>query len=44
LSIKLKVVALEDGAPGQLIKLRNPASARYLSGRVLDDQTVLISL
>ena len=44
LSIKLKVVALEDGAPGQLIKLRNPASSRFLSGRVVDDQTVLISL
>jgi flagella basal body P-ring formation protein FlgA len=44
LTIKLKVVALEDGAPGQLIKLRNPASSRFLSGRVVDDQTVLISL
>jgi flagella basal body P-ring formation protein FlgA len=38
------VVALEDGAPGQLIKLRNPASSRFLSGRVVDDQTILISL
>jgi flagella basal body P-ring formation protein FlgA len=44
LTIKLKVVALEDGAPGQLIKLRNPASSRFLSGRVVDDQTILISL
>jgi flagella basal body P-ring formation protein FlgA len=44
LTIKLKVVALEDGAPGQLIKLRNPVSSRFLSGRVVDDQTVLISL
>jgi flagella basal body P-ring formation protein FlgA len=44
LSIKLKVVALEDGAPGQFIKLRNPASARFLSGKVVDEQTVLISL
>ena len=44
LSIKLKVVALEDGAPGQLIKLRNPATSRYLSGKVVDEQTVAITL
>lgn len=44
LTIKMKVVALEDGAPGQLIKLRNPSSSRYLTGRVVDDQTISISL
>ena len=44
LSIAAKVEALEDGAPGQVIRARNPVSRRDLSGRVLDGQTILISL
>jgi flagella basal body P-ring formation protein FlgA len=44
LSISTKVEALEDGAPGQLIHARNSVSRRDLSGRVLDSQTILISL
>jgi len=44
LSITTKVEALEDGAPGQMIRARNPVSRRDLSGRVLDGQTILISL
>jgi flagella basal body P-ring formation protein FlgA len=44
LSIRLKVVALEDGAPGQTIRLRNPVSQRNLNGTVLDGQTIAISL
>lgn len=44
LSISTKVVALEDGAPGETIRARNPASSRYMSGKVLDEQTILISL
>ena len=44
LSITTKVEALEDGAPGQTIHARNPASRRNLSGRVLDGQTILVSL
>jgi flagella basal body P-ring formation protein FlgA len=44
LTIKLKVIALEDGAPGQTIKLRNAATSHYLSGKVIDEQTVAISL
>lgn len=44
LSITMKVEALEDGAPGQTIRLRNPASLRNLSGKVLNEQTILISL
>jgi len=44
LSIRMKVVALEDGAPGQYIRLRNPVSQRNLNGTVLDGQTVAISL
>ena len=44
LSITLKVVALEDGAPGQIIQLRNPASQRSLTGKVVDDQNISITL
>ncbi len=44
LTISMKVVALEDGAPGQIIHLRNPVSQRSLNGRVVDDQNVLINL
>jgi flagella basal body P-ring formation protein FlgA len=44
LSISTKVEALEDGAPGEIIRARNPVSSRNLSGKVLDDQTILISL
>ena len=44
LSISTKVEALEDGAPGQMIRARNPVSRRDLNGRVLDGQTILISL
>jgi flagella basal body P-ring formation protein FlgA len=44
LSITMKVEALEDGSPGQTIHFRSPASARNLSGKVLNEQTILISL
>ena len=44
LNVSLKVEALEDGAPGQSIRVRNPISRRDLSGKVLDEQTVLIPL
>ncbi len=44
LSISLKVEALEDGAPGQVIRARNPVTRRDLTGRVLDEQTILIPL
>jgi len=44
LSISTKVQALEDGVPGQTIRARNPISRRELTGRVLDNQTILISL
>jgi flagella basal body P-ring formation protein FlgA len=44
LTITMKVVALEDGAPGQTIHFRNSSSARSLSGKVLNEQTILISL
>lgn len=44
LNIMMKVEVLEDGAPGQIVKIRNPASLRNLSGKVLNDQTIMISL
>jgi flagella basal body P-ring formation protein FlgA len=44
LSIRMKVIALEDGAPGQNIRLRNPVSQKNLNGTVLDGQTIAITL
>jgi len=44
LSVSTKVEVLEDGAPGQTIRARNTVSHRDLSGRVLDAQTIQISL
>ena len=44
LSISTKVEVLEDGAPGQVVRARNPISRRNLSGQVVDSQTILISL
>ncbi|HTV41937.1 MAG TPA: flagellar basal body P-ring formation chaperone FlgA [Candidatus Sulfotelmatobacter sp.] len=44
LNITMKVEALEDGAPGQVIHFRNPASQRSLTGRVLDEHTIQVSL
>jgi len=44
LNISMKVEALEDGAPGDTIRMRNPVTHRDLSGKVLNEQTILISL
>ncbi|HEY1790561.1 MAG TPA: flagellar basal body P-ring formation chaperone FlgA [Verrucomicrobiae bacterium] len=44
LNVSAKVQALEDGAPGQLIRARNVVSQRDLTGKVLDDHTIEISL
>ena len=44
LSIRMKVVALEDGAPGQSIRVRNLNSQHNLNGTVLDGTTIAISL
>jgi flagella basal body P-ring formation protein FlgA len=44
LSVTIKVQALEDGTPGQIIRLRNLQSARDFSGKVLNEKTVLVSL
>jgi flagella basal body P-ring formation protein FlgA len=44
LSIMMKVEVLEDGAPGQIIHARNPVSLHNLSGKVMNEKTILISL
>jgi flagella basal body P-ring formation protein FlgA len=44
LSVSMKVEILEDGAPGQVIRARNPQTRRNISGKVLNEQTILISL
>ena len=44
LTVTMKAQALEDGTPGQIIRLRNLQSARDFSGKVLDEKTVLVSL
>jgi len=44
LSVTMKVQALEDGTPGQIIRLRNLQSARDFSGKVLNEKTILVSL
>jgi flagella basal body P-ring formation protein FlgA len=42
--ISLKVEVLEEGTPGQVVRVRNPQSHRELRGKVLDEQTVAIPL
>jgi flagella basal body P-ring formation protein FlgA len=44
LNIMMKVEVLEDGALGQIVRVRNPVSLRNLSGKVINDQTIAISL
>ena len=42
--ISLKVEVLEEGVPGQIVRVRNPQSHRELRGKVLDEQTIAIPL
>ncbi len=44
LSITVKVEALESGAPGQSVRVRNPITKKEIRGKVRDEQTVLVSL
>lgn len=44
LSIMMKVEVLEDGAPGQIVHARNPVSQHNLSGKVINEKTILITL
>ena len=42
LEVKHPLTALEDGAPGDVIRLRNPKSYKELRGTVVDSETVSI--
>ena len=42
--ISLKVEVLEEGVPGQIVRVRNPQSRRELRGRVQDERTITITL
>lgn len=44
LEVTMKVEVLEDGAPGQTVRARNPDSKREIRGKVLDEQTILVTL
>jgi flagella basal body P-ring formation protein FlgA len=44
LSIAMKVEVLEDGAPGQMVRARNRQTLRDIRGKVLNEQTILVSL
>ena len=44
LTVTLRVEVLEEGAPGQLVRVRNPQSRRELRGKVQDENTILVSL
>jgi flagella basal body P-ring formation protein FlgA len=44
MSISLRVEVLEDGAAGQMVRVRNPRSRTELFGKVQNEQTVLITL
>jgi flagella basal body P-ring formation protein FlgA len=43
LSITLKVEVLQDGVPGQIIRVRNAQTRRDILGKVLNDQTLIVS-
>jgi flagella basal body P-ring formation protein FlgA len=42
--ISLKVEVLEEGVPGQVVRVRNPQSRRELRGKVQDEKTIAIRL
>lgn len=44
LMITLRVEALQDGLPGQLIRVRNPKSKKEFHAKVQNEQTVLVAL
>ncbi|HEX4266128.1 MAG TPA: flagellar basal body P-ring formation chaperone FlgA [Verrucomicrobiae bacterium] len=43
-TVQMKVEALEDGSPGQVVRARNQQSLRDIRGKVLNEQTILVSL
>lgn len=43
LTISVKAEALEDGVPGQMLRVRNVRSKREFKGKVADEQTVVVA-
>ena len=43
LEIRLRVLALEDGAPGDLIRLRNIRSSKEIRGKVVNNREVKVT-
>ena len=43
LSISVRAMALEDGVPGQVIRIRNPRSMKEFNGKVQNADTVLVT-
>ena len=44
MQISMKVEVMENGSPGQLVRVRNPESRREFRGKVQNEQTILILL
>jgi flagella basal body P-ring formation protein FlgA len=44
LSISFKVEVLEDGQPGQSIRIRNPRTRREFFGKVQNERTITVAL
>ena len=44
MTISLKVESLEDGALGQMVRVRNPKTRRELYGKIQAEDLVFISL
>ncbi len=42
LRISLKVILLEDGRFGQVVRIKNPVSNKELKGKIIDEETLLI--
>jgi flagella basal body P-ring formation protein FlgA len=44
LAISMRVEVLEEGAPGQVVRVRNVRSQKEFRGKVQDENTILVSL
>jgi flagella basal body P-ring formation protein FlgA len=44
MSVRTQVDILDDGAPGETVHARNSVTHRDLTGTVLNDRTILVSL
>ncbi len=42
MNLTLKVEVLEDGAPGQIVRIRNPSSRREFRGKVQNEKTITV--